>query len=119
MKKFNAGIIGCGMISRAYTRNGNVFKSMQVTACSDINMDVSKALAEEAGIKAMTVDELLADKKIQVVLNLTVPKVHADVTVRALKAGKHVYCEKPLAVTREDGRKILKAAAEKGLLVSS
>jgi predicted dehydrogenase len=54
---------------------------------------------------------------VEVVLNLTVPSAHAPVALAALEAGKHVYNEKPLAITREEGRAILEAAAARGLLV--
>ena len=64
-------------------------------------------------------DELLQDPEIEIVLNLTTPKAHKDVCIAALEAGKHVYGEKPLAVTREDGKKILEFAKTKGLLVGN
>jgi predicted dehydrogenase len=67
--------------------------------------------------KAYTPEELLADPEVEIVLNLTVPAVHAEVSLAALEAGKHVYTEKPLAVSREDGRKMLEEAAERGLLI--
>ncbi|WP_194843219.1 Gfo/Idh/MocA family protein, partial [Paenibacillus polymyxa] len=64
-----------------------------------------------------TVDEILADPQIELIINLTIPAVHAEVCLRALAAGKHVYVEKPLAVTREQGQAVLDLARQKGLLV--
>ena len=62
---------------------------------------------------------LLADPEIEIVINLTIPKAHAAVCLQALEAGKHVYVEKPIAVTREEGKQVLELAAEKGLRVAS
>ena len=79
---------------------------------SDLDMQRAQSVAEEHGIpKACTVDELLADPAIDIVLNLTIPAAHAEVSLRAIEAGKHVYSEKPLALTTADGRAILEAAA--------
>lgn len=69
-------------------------------------MDRARARAEEFGISAAPpVEELLADPTIQMVVNLTTPKAHAEVNLAAIVAGKHIYCEKPLAITRTDGQK--------------
>jgi len=118
MKKIKVGVIGCGNISGIYFKNGKKLEILDIVACSDLYIDRAKAKAEEFGIpKACTVEELLSDPEIQIVLNLTIPKAHAEVSLTALEAGKHVYSEKPLAVTREDGKKILDLAKKKGLLV--
>ncbi len=120
MRKVKTGIIGCGNISSIYFKNGNVFEVLDIVACADIIPERAKAKAEEFGIpKACSVEELLADPEIEIVINLTIPLAHADVAMAALNAGKHVHGEKPLAVTREDGLKILETAREKGLRVGS
>jgi predicted dehydrogenase len=80
-------------------------------------METAKAKAEENGCQAQTVDELLANPEVDLVINLTVPAVHAEVSMAALNAGKHVHCEKPLAVNLADGKAVLDLAKEKGLLV--
>ncbi|MCK4283076.1 MAG: Gfo/Idh/MocA family oxidoreductase, partial [Candidatus Brocadiae bacterium] len=78
----------------------------------------AKAKAQEFNIpKACTTEELLADPEIEIVINLTVPAAHAEVAIAAIEAGKSVYNEKPMAVAREDGRRILDAAQAKGVLV--
>ncbi|HHV95032.1 MAG TPA: Gfo/Idh/MocA family oxidoreductase [Clostridiaceae bacterium] len=118
MKKIKVGVIGCGNISGIYFKNGKKLEILDIVACSDLYIDRAKAKAEEFGIpKACTVEELLSDPEIQIVLNLTIPLAHAEVSLAALEAGKHVYSEKPLAVTREEGQKILDLAKKKGLLV--
>ncbi len=82
--------------------------------------DRAHAQAEAYGVpKACTPEELLADEEVEVVLNLTVPAVHADVSMAALRAGKHVYTEKPLAVNRDDGHRMLEIAGESDLLIGS
>ncbi|SDC65572.1 Predicted dehydrogenase [Paenibacillus sp. UNCCL117] len=116
-RKMKAGIIGCGNISGIYLKNGSQFGSYEIAACADIDLLRAQAKAQEYGIRALTVEELLADQEIEIVINLTIPAVHAKVCLQALEAGKHVYVEKPLAVTREDGRRILELADSRGLRV--
>ena len=115
--KTGVGIIGCGNISGIYLKRCGELANLRVVGCADLMPERAKAKAEEFKVRAMTVDELLADPEIEIVLNLTIPKAHASVALAALKAGKSVYGEKPLAVTREDGRKILALAKKKGLRV--
>ena len=116
MKKTGIGIIGCGNISSIYFKNLGLFQNTQVVACADMLLDRAQARAEEFGVpKALTVDQLLADPDVEIVVNLTIPVAHADVALAALEAGKHVYGEKPFTVTREQGRKVLELAKAKGL----
>jgi predicted dehydrogenase len=118
MKKVKVGVIGCGNISGIYFKNGKLLEILDIVACSDLYMKRAKAKAEEFGIpRACTVEELLSDTDIQIVLNLTTPEAHAEVSLAALKAGKNVYSEKPLAISRKDGKAILDTAKSKGLLV--
>lgn len=99
MKQSKIGMIGCGMISEVYAKNiTERFGDLQLVACADLRMEAAQARAEQFGTKAMTVDELLADPDIDIVLNLTIPDQHAAVSMAALKAGKNVYSEKPLAI---------------------
>ncbi len=118
-KKRKIGIVGCGKISGIYLKNlTGMFDNTEVIACADIVPERARAAAAEYGIpKSGTVEEILADPEIEIVLNLTIPAAHAEVTTRALEAGKHVYQEKPLATRFEDGRKILELAAARKLLV--
>jgi predicted dehydrogenase len=113
------GIIGCGAISGIYLKNlTRRFAATRVVACADLLPDRAKAAASEYGIaKACTVDELLRDPGVGIALNLTIPRVHAEVSIAAIVAGKHVYSEKPLAVTRADGARVLEAARRAKLRV--
>jgi predicted dehydrogenase len=112
----SVGIVGCGAISGIYLENlTKRFRDARVAACADLVAERAKAAAGKYGVaKACTVDELLADPDVEIVLNLTIPKAHAAVSLAALAAGKHVYLEKPLAVTRADGARVLKAARKAG-----
>ncbi|MEF2243617.1 MULTISPECIES: Gfo/Idh/MocA family protein [unclassified Paenibacillus] len=117
MTKLKAGIIGTGNISGIYFKNGSSFDAMEVAACADLDVARAKQKAEEHGIRGCSVDELLADPEIQMIINLTIPQAHAEVNLRALEAGKHVYVEKPFAVSREEAEQVLKLAEQKGLYV--
>lgn len=119
MEKVKIGMIGCGNISDWYLRNlmGKI-DNLELAACSDIIREKAVAKAEQYGIpKVCTTEEMLADPEIRMILNITIPKVHFEVTMKSLEAGKHVYVEKPLTINREDGQKVLEKAREKGLLV--
>lgn len=118
MEKVKVGIIGCGNISSAYIKGCRALAILDVVACADINLSAAAAKAQEHNIpQALTVEALLNDPEIQIVINLTVPQVHAVVSLAIIASGKHVYSEKPLAITRADGLKILTAAQEKGVRV--
>lgn len=118
MEPVKVGVVGCGNISDVYFQSGKVFEAFEITACADLLPERAQAKAAQHGVpKACSVDELLADPSIDIVLNLTIPKAHAEVALRALESGKSVYGEKPLAVAREEGERITALAKEKGLLV--
>ncbi|WP_066191665.1 MULTISPECIES: Gfo/Idh/MocA family protein [Gracilibacillus] len=114
------GIIGCGNISRIYLENAPRFANYTIEAVADLVVERAEERAKEYGIlKAYSTDALLNDPEIELVINLTIPAVHADIAKRALKQGKHVYGEKPLAVALEDGEEMLKLAQEKGLYLGN
>ena len=114
------GIIGCGNISGIYCQMLKTFPILEVAACADLIPERAQARAAEFGIpRACSVEELLADPEIKIVVNLTIPVAHAEVAFRALEAGKCVHNEKPLAITREDGQRLLALAKAKGLRVGS
>lgn len=120
MDKVKVGIIGCGKISGIYMENCLKFEILELKACADVDMSRARAQAEHYGIpQVYTVDQLLEDPEIEIIINLTIPAAHAEISLRALEAGKHVYVEKPLAVTREEGQRVLELAKAKGLLVGS
>ena len=112
------GLIGCGTISQTYFKVAARFPVLEIVACADAIPERARARAEEFGVpRAVSVDELLADPAIELVLNLTVPKAHGEVALRAVEAGKSVYNEKPLTVGREEARRLLELAEEGGVRV--
>lgn len=113
------GIIGCGNISEIYLKNCQAFPELQLIACADTDAGRAEAKAAAYGIRALSLEALLADPAIELVINLTPPAAHAEINLAALEAGKHVYTEKPLAVRREDGLRTLELARARGLLVGS
>ena len=117
MANLGIGIIGCGNISTSYLRLAPLFKGLEVRAVADINMDAARARAAEFGTKALSVDDLLAAKDIDIIINLTMPDAHYPITKRILEAGKHAYSEKPLVLTLEQGTTLRDIAAAKGLKV--
>lgn len=119
MTQLGVGIIGCGNISTAYCRLAPMFKSLSVKAVADINMDAARAKAAEFNLRAETVADLLAAPDIDVVVNLTIPAVHFEVTKQILEAGKHAYSEKPLVLTLDEAEKLRELAAAKNLRVGS
>ncbi len=117
MSKTQIGIIGCGNISDSYFKGAARSQWIQVKACADLNLQAAQAKAALFGVQAMTVDALLADPEISVVVNLTVPMAHAKVSLQILNAGKHAYSEKPLAAKFGDASELMQAARAKGLRV--
>ncbi len=110
--------MGAGKISGIYLQNGAIYDGLEVVAVADLLVERAEEQARAHGVpRACSPEELFADPEVEVVLNLTVPAVHAEVSLAALEAGKHVYTEKPLAVDRGDGEKMLAAATDGGLLV--
>src|SRR5262245_26969074 len=108
------GIIGCGNISPYYIQALKTFSGLRVAAVADLDVKRAQERAAEQGIaRAMSPTELLADDAIDLVVNLTIPKVHPAVSCAALKAGKHVYSEKPLALDRAEAAKVLALAKKK------
>lgn len=115
------GVIGCGKISGAYFQNlTGQFEMAKATACADLDPARAESVASEyEGMRALSVEALFADEEIEIILNLTIPAAHCEIACRTLEAGKHTYGEKPLAVTRAEGRQILELAQAKGLRVGS
>lgn len=110
------GIVGCGNISPRYFEGLGRYDGVDIVACADLDADRAAGRAEEFGVRALTTEELLADPAVDIVVNLTLPKVHAEVSLAAIAAGKHVYSEKPLAISPSDGDAIVEAAAKAGVV---
>ena len=115
MDTLNVGIIGTGNIAPAYIKGCAPFEVIEITACADILGDRAQAFAAEHRLAAYSVDDLLARDDIDIVINLTIPLAHAEVSLQIIEAGKHAYVEKPLAVQRADGEAVIKAAKAAGV----
>lgn len=119
MSKLNpvsTAVVGCGMISDKYITNlASTFSIIKLIACCDLVEDKAKEKAEKFNIKAMTFEEILEDQTIEMVVILTNPSTHYHLSKKALMAGKHVFSEKMIAVTLEEGQELLDIANEKKL----
>lgn len=113
------GVIGAGNISTQYLTNLTSFPDVDVRFVADIDLERAVEQAAKFGVPGSgTVEELLADPEIEIVVNLTVPKAHAEVALQAVAAGKNVWTEKPIALDRESGRRVLETARIAGLRVA-
>lgn len=119
MAKLGIGIIGAGNISTTYLRFAPLFRSLELKSVADINMDAARSRGAEFNVRAETVEDLLAAPDVDVVVNLTVPAVHYEITRRALEAGKHAYSEKPFVLMIEEGKALRDLATARGLRVGS
>ncbi|MEO6014381.1 MAG: Gfo/Idh/MocA family oxidoreductase [Devosia sp.] len=117
MTPIGVGVIGCGNISDAYFKAAPKFPAIKIVACADINMDAARAKASTYGVDALSVEALLTDPRVGIVLNLTTPQHHITVGLAAIAANKHVYSEKPLAISLAEGMKLVEAAKAKNLRV--
>ncbi|HET6445316.1 MAG TPA: Gfo/Idh/MocA family oxidoreductase [candidate division Zixibacteria bacterium] len=116
--KVRVGIIGCGDISGAYIEGCRSFEILEIAGCADLYHDKAIEKAAAYGLrKAYHIEEMVADSDIDIVINLTTPNAHAEVSLMALNSGKHIYSEKPLATNRRDGLRILESAKQRELLV--
>ena len=118
-KVFKVGLIGCGHISETYFRAQEYFNNIRIVKCADINLDAAKKCSIHYNIEALTVEEILKDKDIEIILNLTIPSAHYEVSKLALENGKHSYAEKPLAVKFEHGKELLKISKDKKLYLGN
>lgn len=119
METMGVGIMGCGNISTAYLQLVPLFRGLEVRAVADLSPALAKAQAAKFGVRAESPEALLQAPDIGVIVNLTVPAAHFEVTSAALSAGKHVYTEKPLVLTLAQGEALRRLAGEKGLRVGS
>jgi predicted dehydrogenase len=114
--KTRIAIVGCGNISGTYFENCPAF-GLDIVACTDMDMSRAAAKAEQFEVAARPLNEVFADSSVEMIVNLTPPGVHAEISRAALNAGKHVYSEKPLATNRTDGAQLLELAKQKGLRI--
>jgi predicted dehydrogenase len=118
-RQVKVALIGCGNISEAYFAGCPRYDILQLTACADLDPARAQAKAEKHGVRACSVDELLADPEIEIIINLTIPQAHAPLNERILRAGKHAYTEKPFALDGRESRRVLALARRRKLLVGS
>jgi predicted dehydrogenase len=118
VSKTRVGVVGCGNISGIYLQAHNTFEILEIVACADIVMERAREQAAKHNVpKACTAEELLADPEIEIVVNLTNPDAHAEVAMQAVEAGKSVYNEKPLTLSRDEACRLLDAAKARGVRV--
>ncbi|WP_432563316.1 Gfo/Idh/MocA family protein [Kineococcus sp. SYSU DK003] len=110
------GIIGAGVISGTYLENLTSFPDVQVHAIGDLFPEAAKARAEEHGVPHHGgIDSVLGNEDVEIVINLTIPAAHVEVSLAAISAGKHVWSEKPVALDREGGQRLIGAADAAGV----
>jgi predicted dehydrogenase len=104
MRKVGFGVIGCGVISTAYLKAAQRFANLELRAVADMRSAPAEKQGAAFGVPAMRVDQLLKRDDVEIVVNLTVPLAHTDVSLAVLRAGKHVHSEKPLGVNVAEAR---------------
>ncbi|TMV90656.1 Gfo/Idh/MocA family oxidoreductase [Thioclava sp. BHET1] len=113
------GIIGCGNISTTYFDFAPLFRGIKVVACADLDLAAAQARATQYGVEAQSVEALLDNPSVDLIINLTIPGAHFAVAKAALEAGKHVYSEKPFVLSTQEGKELRDLAQSKGLSVGS
>lgn len=118
MKPMKIGLMGAGVISDQYLRSLTKTKSLEVAMIADIDIARAEQRANEFGVAASgSPADLLGREDIELVVNLTIPKVHEEVTTNCLLASKHVWSEKPLALDTEATARLTEVSAKTGFLV--
>lgn len=118
IRPVRVAVIGCGAISGIYFENmSKRFSILELAGCCDLNREQAEAVSEQYHIPVLTMEEILADESIEIVVNLTTPAAHYSVIRELLLHGKHVYTEKVLAVEREQAAELVALAEEKGVLL--
>ena len=113
----HVGIIGCGNISETYFNCQNIYNNFKVISCSDIDIGIAKKSAENFNVKVQSVEDLLSNSEIDLIINLTIPSAHKEVIINSLNAGKHCFSEKPLAMNFDEGKEIYELSKQKKLYV--
>lgn len=118
-RRLNVGLIGAGNISGQYLETLNRVDDLHLVAVADLDLDRARQVAETGGAQGMSVDQLLASPDVEAVINLTIPRAHAETSLAAIAAGKGVYVEKPFAATVAEGQQMLAAAEAAGVVMGS
>lgn len=118
MQKLRVGLVGCGNISGIYCKNIPAFADCELVACTDLDFSRAEAVAEKFSVpRALRMSDFFEDPEIQIVLNLTIPEAHGEISMQALEAGKSVYNEKPIAAKRREAREMIGLARERGVRI--
>lgn len=113
-------IVGCGYVSDHYMETLSSHRNLDLKGVVDRNQSRAETLAKHYDTRTYpSTEALLADKEVELVVNLTDPHSHYEVSKASLLAGKHVYSEKPLSVDFTEAKELISLAGEKGLLISS
>ena len=115
----NIGLIGCGNIAETYFRAQDYFNNIKFVACADKFPEVSKKCADQYNIKSLTVDEIIHDTNVDIILNLTIPQAHFEISKLALEAGKHVYSEKPMSIKYDEAHELVNLAKDNNLYLGN
>jgi predicted dehydrogenase len=115
----NIGLIGCGNIAETYFRAQDYFNNIKFVACADKFPEVSKNCADQYHIKSLTVDEIIHDTNVDIILNLTIPQAHFEISKLALEAGKHVYSEKPMSIKYDEANELVNLAKDNNLYIGN
>ena len=115
----NVGIIGCGNISTTYLTLAPLFHAITIKAVRVFDLSAARLRATEYGVRAESVEALLAAEDIDIIVNLTIPSAHFSVTRRILEAGKHAYSEKPVVLTLNEGKELRNLADSRQLRIGS
>ena len=115
----NIGLIGCGNIAETYFRAQDYFNNIKFVACADKFPEVSKKCADQYHIKSLTVDEIIHDTNVDIILNLTIPQAHFEISKLALEAGKHVYSEKPMSIKYDEANELVNLAKDNNLYIGN
>lgn len=119
-KKLKAAIVGCGNIATRYAQQISSYENLELTGFTDVIPERAVEFAGEYGGQAYaSLEEILADEAVDIIVNLTIHHAHVEVITKSLEAGKHVHTEKPLAMTYEEAQALVKLAEDKGLRLSS
>ena len=114
------GVVGAGKISDIYLKNmTGKFENLRVKAVSTRHVDKAREKAEKYGLAACSVEEMMADPEIEMIVNLTSAPAHEEIIRKALEAGKHVYTEKPITISFDTAAELCRLADRKGLLLGS
>jgi predicted dehydrogenase len=116
IKKLGIAILGCGNIAEPYAETIAAYPEVELVGMADLDSGRAKELAAKFGGQAYpSMEAMLADGAVELVVNLTIHHAHAETTTRCLQAGKHVHSEKPLALSYAEARNLVELAQQKGL----